>query len=239
MDLWLPPKPAIIMPAPVVEVPRRGNLFFVPPPFIRKSAVTFSLSFHASVINTGSGTTSTLTLPGTVQGGDLIVLFNRGNGTAVTPGGYTNLANINSTFRCEAHYKIAVGGDAGAVVNGINASSVWRFTAIVIRPTAAIVTATPSTVNAEATAGDPALQNVAAGSGTPPLVIFAMYSCADAVIPSGTFSPAEDANIGNGAGQNFDVRYKIYNTSPSNTSVDQADGGAFNHLISFYIACQP
>ena len=55
MDLWLPPKPAIILPAREIAKPaiQRGNLFFVPPPFIRKAtALVISNAFLATQCRT-------------------------------------------------------------------------------------------------------------------------------------------------------------------------------------------
>ncbi len=87
-------------------------------------------------------------------------------------------------------------------------------------------------LNGEATAVDPTSQSVTSGSGTLPLFVLGIYaSNADLLTPS--FSPSEDAEI-QASGDFLRVKYKIYNASPANVTVDMGDDGN-NIMQSFYV----
>ena len=93
------------------------------------------------------------------------------------------------------------------------------------------------------TAGDPAAQNVTAGSANPPLVVFGVYGAIglSGTVNPRTFSTTKDAEIeavGDGTFSNdvdLWLAYKIYNTAPADTSIDMDDEGTGNFLMSGYI----
>ena len=89
-----------------------------------------------------------------------------------------------------------------------------------------------STVNSEGTTGDPASQSVTASGGTAPLIVFGCSGSTSQLGTLPTFSPAKDASVGSNAFN--DLAYKIYNSSPQDTTIDKGDDGA-NALQSFYL----
>lgn len=199
------------------------------------AAASASIAFFASATSTAS----TITLPASIDAGDLILLLQESNSstvtvTPVTPTGFTNLVNINIAFgftgeiRVMVDYKLADGTETGSIT-GMNSSTNNKILAIFRRSPAAsaLSFSTPTT---QTTSGDPTSQNIAASGGTVPLIgIGGFYSSGGLIGKS--FSPAADASIAVGTGLNFD--YKIYNSSPVNITIDEADGGT-NALVGFY-----
>lgn len=84
-----------------------------------------AIAYRASAVGTNAttGANTTVTLPGTIQAGDLILLlWADGGGTLVTqttPTGYTVIPNVSingTNDGTDGWYKTAVSGDAGATV---------------------------------------------------------------------------------------------------------------------------
>jgi len=234
IDLWIPPKPAIIRPAE----PSFVKASFLPgmfPGFIASAADALTLEF---VTSTNSEAT-TITAPATVNAGDLLVLFDLALGilipTAVTPTGFTNVANFasSSALRGMVSYKIAVGTEDGATITGMDGQSNERKQLLQFRGSSPIATVTPSTFNGQGTTGNPTAQNVVASGGTAPLIVVAMYGSQSPIDPR-TFSPAADAEISTNV--NLYVKYRIDALTGLDTSVDMDDEGN-QALISGFLAC--
>ena len=197
-----------------------------------------TLSFLASATSTGS----TITVPATVQAGDLLLYFDRArNGaitppTSVTPTGFTLIGtSITASFtRVNLSYKIAVGTEASTNITGMNGNSQNNKIMLVFRGSSPLVSVTPASVAEEATTGDPSAQVVTASGGTPPLIVVAQYATEANPVDPRTFSPAEDAEIANGT--THYAKYKIYNTAPADVTVDKDDDGT-NFLRSCYLQC--
>lgn len=237
IDLWIPPKPAIIRPAeyrllkPAHALPLAAS--FLPGMFPGAGNAAPSIAFVASATSTAS----TIVAPADIQAGDLIVMADAGQSTGavtrVTPTNFTSLASFapSGTTGMVFSYKKAVGNEGGTNITGMNTPGPMRKAMLVLRRSPAAATVTPSAVNSEGTTGDPSSQNAAASGGTPPLVVLAAYF-STAGVTTKVFSPAADGNASPNSGLSLD--YKIYNTAPQDTTIDEADSGT-NGLASCYI----
>lgn len=191
-----------------------------------------------SFVNSSTSTAATIVLPA-LQAGDIIVLFQEADGPSVpagvTPTGFTNIANLTDTldYRVMVDWKIAVAADNGATITGMNGVSDDRKIAVVFRPDADLITATLFSVATQYTSGNPTAQNVTSTNGPIPLVVIGCYFCTYVLDPR-TFSPAADGEVANSTAMY--LKYKIYNSSPADTSVDMDNEGSGNYLISFYIS---
>ena len=87
----------------------------------------------------------------------------------------------------------------------------------------------------ETTDGNPSAQVVGASSGTPPLIVIGAYGTTGTVDPR-TFSTTKDGEI-TADSFNAYLAYKIYNSSPQDSSIDMDDEGDANILQSCYLAC--
>lgn len=184
-----------------------------------------TLSFRSSATSTAS----TLTAPGDIQAGDLLVWWDSGVAgfsapASVVPTGFTEIQNVSVVSAAGARgilaYKIADGTEAGATLSGITSSPAKILA--VFKGDGPISTATVQSTNGQATTGNPSAQSVAASGHTPPLVVIGAYG-ASATLDPRTFSPAEDAEIS--ANTFHYLKYKIYNSSPADHSIDMDDEG--------------
>lgn len=194
-----------------------------------------------SLTQEGSATSSasTITAPATIQAGDVIFMADKAAGSTsvpatVVPTGFTAIVNTSSgiTERMICSYKIADGSEASASITGMNGNSSNRKAIYVIRANKAAIAVKPKSVNGQITDGNPTLQTVTASTGIPALVIFGVYGTDSAAISPRTFSTTADGEIN--PATNFYMAYKIYNSSPANTSIDMDDEGLGNALQSFY-----
>jgi len=163
-----------------------------------------------------------LGLPGDILAGDLIVIV---TDTSGPPSGYTQINTDGSAQEMSA--KIADGTEGGTNPSGF-------LLGLVFRGDVPIKTFAAASPNAQITSGNPTAQNVTASSGTPPLVVIGSYWSSGAVNPR-TMSPAKDGEVGFISDLGW-LAYKIYNSSPSDVSVDMDDEGNNNSLMSLYIS---
>src|SRR3972149_6788610 len=194
-----------------------------------------SIAFQDSATSTAS----TITGPATILAGDVLFLADRarnstGVPTTVVPTGFTSIGNINDGFdsRQICSYKIATGAEASASITGMNGTAENRKALYVMRPNSAASVVTIASVGGQFTDSNPAAQNVTAGSGVAPLVVFGAYGTDSAAISPRTFSTTADGEIT--PSTNFYFAYKIYNSSPADSSIDMDDEGVANSLQSFY-----
>lgn len=184
---------------------------------------------------------SALTCP-SVLAGDLLVFLERAfvsgsTPTTAVPSGFAAISNVSgSNTRVILSYKIADGSESGSAIEGMSvpvSGALWRamLTFRGDNPITAVIVADPDGV---ATTGNPSAQVVTSGSGAPPLVVFGGYVTSGTVNPR-TFTPAKDGEV-MAAGDSLWLAYKIYNSAPSNVSVDMDDEGN-NFLVSCYIEC--
>ncbi len=255
MDLWLPPKPAIIRPAEADlrrdwRRPHAKEANFAPGwfPAGAMGGVPLTLAGQASANAQGtSGTAATIACP-TVIAGDLIVLYNiveNGDGvtpTAVAPSGFTTARNdsVNPPGgRALCWYKIAAGTESGSTLTGMvsSADPLPTVNAILVatfRGSRPIASVSLQSAAGQATQSNPSAQVVTSGSGVAPLIVIAAAT-GTANLTGFSFSPSSDGNTTT-SGSISTLQWKIYNSSPVDVTVDFGDRGT-NYLQTFYLAC--
>ena len=199
-------------------------------------ALTFTLDSSAT------SSSSTITIPTSAQQGDWAVLFDAaraGSGSigAVTPSGWTNLASSfvegGDSLRLMTSHRILGASPGGTSVTGMNDAGEAKIM-LIFRPSTSIISTVPSSWNAQATAGDPTLQTVSASGVTTPLIVVA--AGAGMSVPAfATETPAMTNLSKSATSLGIRIGYTIYNSSPSNQSIDIADGGTANALQSGYV----
>lgn len=197
------------------------------------------LSF--TLIGSATSTSTTISVPAAAIAGDWAILFDTASnktGSSVStavPSGWTSLADgfvssgrsIRSTV---SHRKLTGGGTVTGMTGDLKSKVM-----LVFRPSTSILTTVPSTWNNEATAGDPSSQTVTASGVTTPLIVFAVAAATSSSAPS--FSTETPAMTNITTAQNplaMRIGYTIYNSSPSNQSIDMGDSSV-NVLQSGYV----
>jgi len=198
----------------------------------------------ASIVQQASATSTaaTLTAPADIVSGDLLIFSdlatNIGLPASVVPTGFTSLSSVSggNNQRCITSYKIADGSEASATITGMDGNLSDRKVMVTFRGNVPFATASPNTWGGVNQITNPTAQTVTASGGTPPLIVFGVYGCADAAVDPRTFSTTKDGEVSQGT--NLYVAWKIYMSSPADTDVDMDDeGGSFqNSLQSGYIA---
>lgn len=189
--------------------------------------------------------TATIVLPSVISRGDLIILIDgawnvAGIPTAITPTGFTNIANDGlGIHRAMLSYKVATGSEAGATVTGMSGDSINRKIAKVFRPNAQAAV-TISGINHQITDSAPTNQTIAVGSAVKPLIaLMAAYQLSGVTGRSFTIggSDAKDSELT--AGTNIYLIWKIVNSAPSDIVAAMGDNGNANCLQSCYITGDP
>lgn len=195
-------------------------------------------SDELSFVGSNTSTAASVSVSGLVSAGDAIVLFdiaiNAGDAPAlVTPGGFTNIYSTSSAspgHRIAGCYKIADGTET--TLTGMAGDLAAAKIATIFRGSSAIAAIAIGDIAAESTNGNPASQTCNASGGATPLIVFGSYDSGGSVDPR-TFSPAADAEIA--VFTFFFAKYKIYNSTPQDTTIDMDDEGVANGLASFYM----
>lgn len=199
-----------------------------------------TLSLFASAVSSSS---ATVTMPASVASNDLAIVcdYCASNTTPaeVVPSGFT-LFGTSLTHnpggggtRRVLSYKVLAGSEGGASLTGMTGISTRNKSILVFRSSGAGTWGTPQDIAEHLDDGNPASQTINVGSA--PLVAVAYYNVNSGTLSPRDFSPSEDAEV-TVAGTVAYAKYKIYNSSPSNITVDMEDEGAGNHLSSFYVA---
>jgi hypothetical protein len=195
-----------------------------------------TIAFQASATSTAA----TVTGPASIQAGDVLLLGDRarntvGLPTAVIPTGFTEIASTASdgtTSRTRLSYKIADGSEASASITGMDGTSTDNKVLLVFRPSTPATVLTFADPGQETTDVNPTSQTITASGGAVPLIVGATYGSSAAVDPRSS-TPAMDAEVSSST--LFYFGYKIYNSAPSDHTVDMDDEGATNTLQSFYV----
>lgn len=234
MHLDLPPKPAIIRAAEPTLVQASLLPGWFP---AAVAAMRATLSFVDSAV---SEDVSTVMAPASIQAGDILVLYDIAQGTfnlppTVVPTGFTPIDNITTgtgpgSLRSIISYKLAVGGEANAVLTGLSGIFADKVLMVMRRnPPASSLTI--GSVNTQVMDADPSPQLVTASGGGSPLVVFGCSSGQSTT--QRTMTPPQDGQVTVAA--TTWIAYKIFNSSPADVTVDMADEGGGNFLQSFYI----
>jgi len=208
-----------------------------PAPYVASSGGVTSLAFHDDAYSSSGQ----ITVPGTVQAGDLIILSDFAalltdeTPALVTPSGFTNWINFAGLYtRIAVSYKIATGSET--TLTGMSADFVIDKILAVFRGDAPISSITASTPTTEVTNGNPASQNIVATNGTLPLIAFGLFANGDtSTVSPRTFSPTETAELNGGAGTYHYLKYLLQNASLADVSVDMDDEGLYNMLAGGYL----
>jgi len=207
-------------------------------------ALRASDSSLASVALETSATSSLATIAWpTVQDGDVAVLFDgaRDGGSSsipadVTPADFTQVNTIGhmpstNGYRTSIAYKICDGSETGDIT-GLDGNSLERKALLIFRGNVPITGVTVQDTDAVAAAADPAAQTITSGSGAVPLVALSLHWQYTSV--QGQSMTANTGSVASGT--YLTARYKIYDASPANVTVDQSMGtAAQNHLHSCYL----
>ena len=199
-----------------------------------------------SLVGYSSVNSTNVTIPAAAIAGDWAILFDADEDTgggaigSAVPAGWASIADTFASpgwaLRSTVSHKILTAAGGGSVTGIPGGTKIL----MVFRPSTSLAAATPSTWNAEVTAGNPSAQTVSASGVTTPLIVFAWASLGNAgdALPSfSTETPAMTnlTNTGPSGGPECRLGYTIYNTSPSDQSIDTADGGSINGLQSGYV----
>jgi len=191
-------------------------------------------------VGSANSTTASITIPAGAQQGDIGILcdFGRqlsGSPTLVTPSGWTVIDTLGSGAPLvRTSYRILGSSPGGSTVTGMDANFADAKTMLVFRPSRPITSVGLAGLNGEyAPSSNPSPQVVAAASGAPGLVVIGVY-CASAAVSPRSFSPTEDGEVVSGT-TNY-MKYKIYNSSPADVTVDMDNEAAYNFLQSFYMS---
>lgn len=203
------------------------------------------------VASATAANSTTIVCPGTVQAGDLLVLWDRSEQVAappvasVIPAGFTSINDQQGPVGGFAHMimscKIADGSEAGANLTGMSGTEYAHKALYVFRgdkPISAINIQDSS--SSDETGSNPAAIVLNASGGAVPLVVLAGYTVYQGgggtiVVDPRSFSPAKDGEI-NPHGSLY-LAYKIYNTSPADVTIDMDDEGGENCLTGCFISC--
>lgn len=178
--------------------------------------------------------TASVTCPSGVIAGDLIVYANRGreDESAVVPSGYTQILEMNfGDGHTIVSAKLASGSEGGNSITGMGGISQLNAVAV-FRPNIPATAFSASTPNKQSTSGNPSPQTVLSAAGTPPLIVFGVYSGHDSVSPR-SMTPAKDGEIS--PFNEFWLAWKIYNSNPANVVVDMNDETQ-SSLASFFVS---
>ena len=184
-------------------------------------------------------------VPAGTMAGDVIVLLERD--VAITtppangvPSGFTLIGTQDdgSGVRSTASYGIAAGGEAGNPLGtGMTGGLAAERAIAVFRPDAPISSVGISAVGSEVTTGDPSAQTVLSGGAATPVIAFGAYgSRSPGTVSPRTFSPTKAGEVRADQvwGDSW-LAWLIFNSSPSNVSVDMSDEGSLNQLMSWYL----
>jgi hypothetical protein len=189
-----------------------------------------------------------IVIPSEARAGDLAILVDSPfqeleTPTPVFPDGWNTISNVyvNSlpglnryywvSLRTIISFEILQTGDAGKSVTGMAGTLAENSkTLLVFRGDKPISSVTVKSLSEEGISGSPAEQMVTASTGNVPLVVIASYRSTGG-IQWLDFIPPEDGEIASSVA--FFVRYKIFNFSPSDVSVDFSWGNVI--LQSFYL----
>jgi len=210
-----------------------------------------------SQLTTATSTSSSITVPASVQQGDLLVLADWADNddgttipTDVVPSGWTGVAEEGASsnvvdpyaarFRLSA--KIAGPSDASASVTGMNDDQELKII-VVFRPSRALASISPlGAVGVMSGESNPSGDDIAALGGSAPLVVigaFAALGSAGAPNLSSRSLSASDgeqtAVIVAETAPRMYLAWKIYNTAPANVSIDIGDEGFLNTYAGAYI----
>jgi hypothetical protein len=206
---------------------------------VPSGAAAPSLTFIASAV---AATGATIAVPASAAVGDLAVLLDSARNSAsviptkAIPTDWTEVADVTGSGvtttrgRSNISYKVLEAGEPGANVTGMDDTAEGKIV-LIFRPSAPIVSVTPSTATGEITLGDPAQQSIAMAAAAAPVIGVAQWYGASAVDPR-TASPAM-SEVANGT-PHF-AKYVVYNSAPADHTINMDDDGNLNCLQAVFL----
>lgn len=196
----------------------------------------------SSLFATSASSASTVTLPGSIQAGDIILLWQYAYNFSslpaeVVPAGYTTIINHpNGVQRNHLAYRIADGSEGGTTITGMAGSTANYKWVQVIRPNTAANSLVGTDTYSTQIAGNPAAKtHTISGYGSDSLVIVATHLWANAQATSANTSstPASTYTHQNTTQQAF---FRFYSSGVSGRAtsvvVDMNDIGNGNTIQS-------
>ena len=189
-----------------------------------------------SIVSDTYSTASTITIPSTIQAGDIAVLIDFSTTTTtVLPTGWSLIGNPSTTgIRTMSFYKRLLASDASTTITGMGGTT--RKILLIIRGNRPLVGLQFFRSGQQATTSTPTNQNMFAVNEIRPIMLFAVYSSTGAIATRGwsVGSPTEYSNVSTSG---VYVKTLTYLNSPANTTISMSDGGT-NALITFWLAFQ-
>lgn len=176
--------------------------------------------------------------PSGLQAGDLLVMKVYRTNTFVsapfpTTPNWTEIYNVNSSSHADGlRYYLADGTESGPVQIGSTPSST-RQALSVFRGNVPITGVNVQDVQGSTLdTGDPAPKTILSGAGLAPLIVLGGYGSSNGtVVDPRSMSPAKDGE--HGVDNNW-VAWKIFNSAPSDVTIDMEDEGT-NMLGGCYL----
>lgn len=199
--------------------------------FGASGSVVRTLTFVDSAVSSGAS----ITIPAAAQENDIAFLADASQlgEDNLIPSGFTSLANASSesSLRLRTSYRVLGAAPGGTSATGMDGDFTDQKIMLVFRPNQPASSIAIPTWGAEATQNNPSAQTVSASGQTQPLVVIGAAATSGSPAFS-TASPAFDGTVTQGL---LIVGYKVYNTAPSDHTIDMNDLGSRNVLESGYI----
>lgn len=201
----------------------------------------FNLEFVGSASDNNNSIDISSISPGSIQAGDLCLIFQIANGSSPvngTPSGFTQLVfedDPGSDTMAKISAKKLTGSET--TVTGFNGATNNAITALVFRPSRFFTSFVLGGSNSNITDNNPSAQIINVEDATTrPVLAFGMMAGFVTVDPR-TISPAMDEIELTGGAPALYTHYKIYNTSGAlaNHSYDMDDEGDQNTMLSGYL----
>lgn len=183
---------------------------------------------------------ATVTIPSAAAVGDIAVLFDNAvlfGGPApasVVPSGWTSVIDTGGTVsRVISSYKLLVGGDPGTTITGMTGGSFQSKSILVFRKTVTATAVSAFSAAGQVTSGDPTAQVVTSSGGVVPIIVIATYYSSFGGVTGVSFTPSATGVFNP---SNFtNVRYKVFESSPVDVTVDLGNSSGFDTLQSYYL----
>lgn len=190
-------------------------------------------------VGQANSTTSTVSIPGGVQAGDLLLYGfaawnNSGNPSYTVPSGWASLLNatMTSTGRIGIAAKRAVGSESGSIGGVFGDAGVDGKVCVLLRPDKPLTSiGSAQSVASQFSTSAPSNQVVTSGAGVAPLIVLALWNTVVGTVSPRGMSPAKDDEYNSST--NLYLGWKLYASAPANVTVSMEDEGS-NAMGSCY-----
>lgn len=186
----------------------------------------------------------TFTMPASIQSGDLAIVGQYiigdtdGDISFGAMSGWTEIVTSPAagvSARTAVWRKILLGSET-TINTGSSGGEINTF-CLVLRPSRSITSIDHGTWNAQGTTGNPSPQSVDPTALPAPVVTIGIAGAQSGSFSFATFSPSADGSSTRDSGSAYArFSYRIDNVTPAATSIDMADEGTRNVLVSGYVA---